>query len=56
MVTHELGSISMMPLFDSTISTKQLYQMLEILDVHDALKKLVYEKAKNEANQQKSKK
>lgn len=40
----------MLPLFDTSYSTKQLYDMLEQLDVYDAIKKLAYDKAKAEAN------
>jgi hypothetical protein len=37
-------------------STKQLYDMLEVLDTHDALKKIAYDKALAEAkNNQKNK-
>lgn len=35
----------MLSLFETSYSTKQLYDMLEVLDVHDALKKLAYDKA-----------
>jgi hypothetical protein len=48
-VTHELGGLHLLPLFDTSISLKQLYNMLEICDAHDALKKLAYQKAEAEA-------
>lgn len=40
----------MLPLFESTYSTKQLYDLLEVCDVHDSIKKMAYDKAKSEAN------
>lgn len=40
----------MLPLFDTSYSTKQLYDMLEQLDVYDAIKKMAHDKAKAEAN------
>ena len=49
-VTHELGGLHMLPLFESTYSTKQLYDLLEVCDVHDSIKKMAYDKAKSEAN------
>lgn len=49
-VTHELGGLHLLPLFDTTYSTKQLYDLLEVCDVHDAIKKTAYEKAKAESN------
>lgn len=30
--------------FETKYSTKQLYDMLEVLDVHDTLKQLAYDK------------
>ena len=49
-VTHELGGLHMLPLFDTSYSTKQLYDMLEQLDVYDAIKKIAHDRAKAEAN------
>lgn len=43
----------MLPLFDTTYSTKQLYDMLEQVDVYDTLKKMAYDKAQAEAKQKK---
>lgn len=40
----------MLPLFDTSYSTKQLYDLLEMCDVYDAVKKLAHDKAKAEAN------
>lgn len=40
----------MLPLFESTYSTKQLYDLLEVCDVHDSIKKMAYDKAKAESN------
>lgn len=40
----------MLPLFDTSYSTKQLYDLLEVCDTHDTLKKLAHDKAKAEAN------
>lgn len=56
MVTHELGGLHLLPLFDTSISLKQLYNMLEICDVHDALKKLAYDRAEAEAKAKQNKK
>jgi hypothetical protein len=36
-------------MLDRNISVKQLYDMLEILDTHDAMKKIAYDKAQAEA-------
>lgn len=47
MVTHELGGLHLLPLFSTSISVKQLFDILEIIEVHDALKEQAYEKAKN---------
>jgi hypothetical protein len=43
----------MLPLFETTYSTKQLYDMLEQLDVYDSIKKLAYDKAQAESKQKK---
>ncbi len=40
----------MLTLFESTYSTKQLYDLLEVCDVHDSIKKMASDKAKSEAN------
>lgn len=40
----------MLPLFDTSYSVKQLYDMLEQLDVYDAIKKMAYDRVKSEAN------
>ena len=34
--------------FQTKYSTSQLYDMLEILEVHDTLKQIAYDKAQNE--------
>jgi hypothetical protein len=39
----------MLPLFETNYSTKQLYDLLEMCDVHDSLKKIAYDKAKQES-------
>jgi hypothetical protein len=49
-VTHELGGLHLLPLFSTSYSTKQLWDMIEICDVHDAIKKLAHDKAQAEAN------
>lgn len=43
----------MLPLFETTYSTKQLYDLLEMCDVNDTLKKMAYEKAQADAKQKK---
>jgi len=43
----------MLPLFETTYSTKQLYDLLEQIDVYDAIKKLAIDTAKLEAKQNK---
>lgn len=45
----------MLPLFDRSISTKHLHDMLEIIEVHDALKQQAQEKAIAEAKQNQKK-
>ena len=49
-VCHELGGLHLLPLFETTYSTKQLYDLLEVCEVHDTIKKMAYDKAKQEAN------
>lgn len=51
--THELGGLWMLPLFETAYSTKQLYDLLEMCDVNDTLKKMAYEKAQADAKQKK---
>jgi hypothetical protein len=48
--THELGSISFVKDVDRC-SLKQLYDMLEVLDVYDALKKAAHDKMLAESKQ-----
>ncbi len=43
----------MIPMFETTYSTKQLYDMVEQIDVYDNLKKIAYDKAQQEAKQKK---
>lgn len=43
--THEKGGIEMALDMSWKYSTKQLFEILEILDVYDALKKMAHEKA-----------
>lgn len=43
----------MLPLFSTSVSTKQLFDMLEILDVHDAMREQAMLQAKQEAQQKK---
>jgi hypothetical protein len=45
---HELGGLHLVPLFDTRISLKQLNNMLEIIEVHDAMKLQAYEQNKAE--------
>ena len=47
--THELGGVPLLAEMEYKYSTRQLYDMLEVLDTHDALKKIAYEKAAAEA-------
>lgn len=49
--THELGGLHLIKEMRTTYSTKDLYDMLEVLDVHDSLKKAAYDKAQAEAKQ-----
>ena len=39
----------MIPMFETTYSTKQLYHMVGHIDVYDNLKKIAYDKAIQEA-------
>lgn len=48
--THELGGLHLVKDLEH-YSLKQLYDLLEILDVHDALKKIAYDKAVAEQKQ-----
>jgi len=48
--THELGGLHFIPLFDTSISLKQLNKILEVIEVHDALKAQAYEQSKAEQN------
>ena len=47
--THELGGLHLIADMETKYSTKQLYDMLEIIEVHDTLKKLAHERALAEA-------
>ncbi len=49
-MTHELGGFHLLPLFETSYSTKQLFDLLEVCEVYDAVKKIVYDKAKAESN------
>lgn len=51
MATHELGGIHLIRDMKCIYTTKDLYDMLETLDVHDTLKKIAFDKAKAEAKQ-----
>jgi hypothetical protein len=42
---HEKGGIEIALAMSSKYSTKQLFDMLEMFDVHDALKKMAHDKA-----------
>lgn len=44
---HEKGGIHLIAEMQYKYSVKQLYEMLEALDVYDTLTKLAAEKAKN---------
>jgi len=43
---HEKGGLELALKMDSSYSVKQLYKILELLDVHDALQKEAFEKDK----------
>lgn len=43
----------MLPLFDTVYSTKQLYALLEMCDVYDAVQKIAHDKAKAESQKKK---
>jgi len=47
--THELGGIHLIAEMENKYSLRQLYDMLEVLDAHDALKEVAYERAEAEA-------
>lgn len=47
--THELGGLHLVKEMKTKYTISDLYDMLEMLDVHDTLKKLAYEKAEAEA-------
>lgn len=47
--THELGGVHLLAEMEYKYSTRQLYDILEVLDTHDALKKIAHEKAVAEA-------
>lgn len=54
--THELGGIHLLAEMEWKYSTKQLFDMLEVMDTHDAYKKIAYDNALAEAkNNQKTK-
>lgn len=50
--THELGGLHLIADMDTKYSIKQLYNMLEVLDVHDSIKKAAHEKSMADAKQQ----
>lgn len=52
MATHELGGLHLIADMDTKYSVKQLYDMLEVLDVHDTIKKAAHEKSMADAKQQ----
>ena len=43
MATHELGGLHMVADMQTKYSAKQLFDMLEILDVHDSIKKAAHD-------------
>jgi len=47
--THELGGLHLIKEMKTKYTVSDLYDMLEMLDAHDALKKIAYEKAEAEA-------
>lgn len=49
--THELGGIHLLAEMEYKYSTKQLFDMLEVMDVHDTMKRIAHEKALAEAKQ-----
>jgi len=50
---HEKGSLELAAEMGWKYSTKQLYDMLELLDVHDALQQQAINKAKADKNKPK---
>ena len=40
----------MIPMFETTYSTKQLYDLLEVIEVHDSIKKMAHDKAKADSS------
>ena len=52
---HEKGGLHLVADMDTKYSVKQLYDMLEMLDVYDAMKKIAHEQAVLEAKQKSGK-
>lgn len=51
--THPLGGLHFVPLMSTTYSTKNLFDMLENLDVYDTFQKMAVDKQKAQANKNK---
>ena len=51
--THELGGLHLLADMDTKYSIGQLYNMIEVLDVHDAIKKAAHDQAILEQKQKK---
>ena len=50
---HERGGLHLIEEMKTKYSLRQLYDMLEMLDVYDALKKIAHDKAEAEAKKNK---
>ena len=48
--THELGGLHLIADMRTRYTLRDLYNMLEVLDVHDSMKKIAYDKASLEQN------
>lgn len=53
--THELGGLHLIADMDTKYSIGQLFNMLEILDVHDSIKKAAHDQAILEQKQKSAK-
>lgn len=48
--THELGGLHLLAEMEWKYSTRQLYDMLEVIDTHDSLREVAIEREKAEAD------
>lgn len=47
--THEMGGLHLLSEMEWKYSTRQLYDMLEVIDVHDSLKEIALKKEEQES-------